>query len=675
VDSLNLLKQEINQTLESEHDFTKWKLIVASALGGAALGLAKTDNAHIWLILLIPFACAYIDLHLAQYQTRILVLAQFIRRYQPSGQGQDVDATLPAYEQYCARLRKRGKTHFFDLGQFAHRLASFGLSIAGPVIAGLAFWQSPPTTAVGFRARSVDALHAFVCWMPTLKHLWGTVVWVAGIAIIWFVWSTHGRRLRELEKGVFNIASPRLARLIQSLYSLAQVEQIESFLQQMGTLNFPALPNGLFPAAVSDPDKQYTGYSNVWVRDNVHIAHAHYVAGKPDVAVRNLSTLMQYFTLHQHRFTAIISGKADPSNPMERPHIRFNGATLDEISQKWAHAQNDALGYFLWMYSRLANDGALNPSAADWSTLDLFPQYFEKISYWQDEDSGHWEETRKISASSIGAVVAGLQEFEKLLGSGKAPQSSHAAPAQSAVVQSAQSVASKSADPAPQSAQSAPATPQSSPQPALKSTPDLVKSLVVQGRAALNSIFPNECVQKDPAKYREYDAALLFLIYPLQVVEPVMADQILARTREHLQGDYGISRYPGDSYWAPDYKEKLAAAERTVDYSDNLAARDRLLPCKGQEAQWTLFDPIVSCIYAGRFRQHPGGESLACQAEYLNRSLGQITSESFSDVLPYRCPELYYLEQGQYVPNDHVPLLWTQANLMLALWFMKQSCK
>ena len=39
------------------------------------------------------------------------------------------------------------------------------------------------------------------------------------------------------------------------------------------------------------------------------------------------------------------------------------------------------------------------------------------------------------------------------------------------------------------------------------------------------------------------------------------------------------------------------------------------------------------------------------------------------------CPELYYLEEGQYVPNDTVPLLWTQANLWMAFKFMKDSLR
>jgi len=99
------------------------------------------------------------------------------------------------------------------------------------------------------------------------------------------------------------------------------------------------------------------------------------------------------------------------------------------------------------------------------------------------------------------------------------------------------------------------------------------------------------------------------------------------------------------------------------------------LPDKAQEAQWTLFDPIISCIYANRHRGNSRNEDLGRQTEYLNRSLGQLTSETNPNFLPYRCPELYYLESGQYVPNDHVPLLWTQANLMVSLHLMEKSCK
>lgn len=37
---------------------------------------------------------------------------------------------------------------------------------------------------------------------------------------------------------------------------------------------------------------------------------------------------------------------------------------------------------------------------------------------------------------------------------------------------------------------------------------------------------------------------------------------------------HGVRRYLGDSYWAPDYEARLSAADRTRDFSDDLAARD-----------------------------------------------------------------------------------------------------
>jgi hypothetical protein len=433
------------------------------------------------------------------------------------------------------------------------------------------------------------------------------------------------------------IANQQIAQLLQGRYSLQQITEITAFLQRMGTLDFPALPNGLFPAAVLKEDKRYTGYSYIWVRDNVHIAHAHAVAGNDSVAVKNVSALMAYFLRHKKRFEDIISGKADPAEPMNRPRVRFNGETLSEIPEKWGYAQNDALGYFLWLCSRLFNEGKLPPSRDSLEMLTLFAQYFQAIEYWRDEDSGHWEEVRKISASSIGTVIAGLREFKGVLNrfAGKFP--------------------------------------------AREKIAQLVESLLEVGQSSLNAILPAECRQPDPLRYRPYDAALLFLVYPLRVVEGRMADRILENTRVHLQGECGIRRYIGDSYWAPDYKKKLSPKLRTADFSDDLSSRNRLLETKGTEAQWCIFDPIVSCIYGTRFLASETGkdlaeENLARQTQYLNRSLGQITAEDSADVFPFRCPELYYLEDGRYVPNDHVPLLWTQANLMLGLSLMRRSC-
>jgi len=430
------------------------------------------------------------------------------------------------------------------------------------------------------------------------------------------------------------ITGRQLSTMTKPEYSLAEIQALSALLESHGTLTLASLPNGLFPAAALGGEKSYTGYSHVWVRDNIHIAHALFKTGRTAIAVRNLRVLMAYFIKYRQRFVDIVAGTADANVVMNRPHIRFDGKSLEEEKEKWAHAQNDALGYFLWMFSRLVNENALTPDADQLNMLALFARYFQAIRYWQDEDSGHWEEGRKVSASSIGVVVAGLAEFKKLLANAGPLRDRHGT----------------------------------------LLAAEVLEPLIERGRAALKGILPSECVQPDPLKRRRYDAALLFLVYPLRIVEGPIADRILSDVIAHLQGEIGIRRYLGDSYWAPDYKAKLKPEERTADVSDDPSARDRLLTGAGQEAQWCVFDPIVSCIFGLKFQSTRLPEHLEKQAEYLNRSLRQITDGSQANVPAFRCPELCFLEAGRYVPNDHVPLLWTQANLILALKVMEDNC-
>jgi hypothetical protein len=433
------------------------------------------------------------------------------------------------------------------------------------------------------------------------------------------------------------INNGQLRDLIKSEYGLENIRSISGFLRNKGAFSFPALKTGLYSAAVLNTEKDYTGYSSVWVRDNIFIAFAHYIDGQPMRATRVLSALMSYFKKYRQRFLDVISSSVDPKNPMNRPHVRFDGNNLEELPEHWPHAQNDALGYFLWLYCKLAIEHLLKPVSEDIETLGLFVRFFRAIRYWEDEDSGHWEETRKISASSIGVVVAALQQARKLLPTSFSPTTFYDK--------------DKTFD------------------------AESVGELIAPGMSALEKILPEECIQSDPQKKRRVDSALLFLIYPLHLVKEEIASQILQNVIDNLQGDYGVRRYLGDSYWAPDYKEKLPPDKRTIDFSDNMSSRDSLLPAKTLEAQWCIFDPILSCIFGNRFQTTHQKDDLDRQAFHLNRALGQITSEGLQLEIPaFRCPELYYLRRGKYVPNDHVPLLWAQANLIVALKIMEQSC-
>ena len=124
------------------------------------------------------------------------------------------------------------------------------------------------------------------------------------------------------------IQNSKLLGLIQPNYSLLQLKAISEFLHNHNTFNFKMLDNWLFPAAELKKETEYTGYNNVWVRDNMHIAYAHYVNGRTETTKNNLLTIASYFKKHKHRFKSILNGKKDSAIPMNRPHIRFNGETL-----------------------------------------------------------------------------------------------------------------------------------------------------------------------------------------------------------------------------------------------------------------------------------------------------------------------------------------------------------
>ena len=425
------------------------------------------------------------------------------------------------------------------------------------------------------------------------------------------------------------IHNNRLIEVIKPDYSADDIRRLRAVLEEQHTFLFPTLNNGLFPAgAFVSGAAAVSGYHHVWVRDNIFVAYAHYLNGKSSSAVRNVQSLAAYFVKYHSRFKDIASGKLDSNEPMNRPHVRFDGDKLEEVGQKWAHAQNDALGYFLWFFCKLASDGLLTIAPCHMELIESFVGYFQAIRFWEDEDSGHWEERRKIGASSIGVVVGALQQLKAMLSSNNARY-------------------------------------ELSGSKGLRLDTDTIDNLVEHGNRALREILPAECIQPEEQKRRPYDAALLFLVYPIAVVQRGMADKIIRNVVLHLKGEYGIRRYLGDSYWCADYKELLNAEERTKDFSDEIAQRDVMLK-KGEEAQWCIFDPMLSAIYGERYRQSRDSGDLERQVFYFNRSIGQITPD-------FECPEAYYLDHGEYVPNDHSPLVWTQANLWLALRLIEQS--
>jgi hypothetical protein len=448
-----------------------------------------------------------------------------------------------------------------------------------------------------------------------------------------------------------------LHEMLKDDYSLDDVRKILAFLEEKGTLCFPSFENGLFPAAIA-ADAQNTGYKYAWIRDNVFIAYAHFISGQSNVAIRNLCAQMKYFKKYKFRFERVVDTQARPSSVMERPNIRFNGRSLAEVDEPWEHAQNDALGYFLWLYCKLAMNTIQEDryesnqlfQEDDIEMLALFALYFLGIRYWEDEDSGHWEEGRKIAASSIGVVIAGLKALRRLCIKVFSPI--YRLSCNDKTVTAA-----------------------------------LLDELIARGVSAMNNILPSECIQPGSRK-RRFDSALLFLVYPLELVKGEMAETIVSDVINNLQGDLGVRRYSGDTFWCRDFQD-LPKEVQTSIYTNRqkwLKSNNKLVVA-GEEAQWCIFDSIISALYGRRFQTPERKiDHLKKQIIYFNRALRQVTYKGstvkvsqadgrqvFIEIDEYKCPELYYIQEDRYSPNVTTPLLWTQANLIIALRIMEQS--
>ena len=376
---------------------------------------------------------------------------------------------------------------------------------------------------------------------------------------------------------------------------------------------------GIYAASSSQSPDSKTGYQNAWLRDNAMVAYSKWVRGDTESALNTAEGLGKFLHTQIGRMEAILRRPPKKRNVQARPHVRFHAETLRELELDWSHAQNDALGYTVWLRLRLANEEGRKLSKEERELYGTMTRYFQAIQYWKDLDSGAWEEGRKLNSSSVGAVMAGLRETGKYL------DAKNTLPGCSR---------------------------------------KLVEELLKHGQKTLDAQLPFEA-----PPHRRSDAALLFLIYPLEIVSSHTATHaILSLVRSRLMGRLGVRRYIGDSYFCQDYDEWFTPEVRSADFSLGLDFRDEFLR-PGCEAQWCLFDPLLSVIYGRRYQaDHRRTEFLELQVEHFNRAIAQVTPE-------IACPELYYLKRGEFVPNEHTPLAWTQANLGIALEYLEKSLR
>ncbi len=244
--------------------------------------------------------------------------------------------------------------------------------------------------------------------------------------------------------------------------------------------------SGLFAAA----DKSVgTGYEKSWLRDNFYETIAFEVIGDWNTVEKTYRAILSILLKHEEKIDWAIENK--PTESFQFIHARFHPETFDEFWESWGNKQNDAVGCILFRIGELEHhhNRAILTDESHVRIINKLVRYLEAIEYWQNGDSGMWEEDEELHASSVGACVAGLESIKRL--------------------------------------------------PSIQ----VPEELIERGRNALVELLPRESERKF------VDLALLSLIWPYNVVTDAQRDEILKNVEYHLLRERGVIRYKGDRYY------------------------------------------------------------------------------------------------------------------------------
>jgi GH15 family glucan-1,4-alpha-glucosidase len=323
-------------------------------------------------------------------------------------------------------------------------------------------------------------------------------------------------------------------------------------------------PSGLFLASSNEVT---TGYDKAWIRDNVYETIAFEYAGEWDTVTKAYLTLLDIFDKHIDKINWAVTNK--PFESWQFIHARYNPETLEEFWESWGNKQHDAIGAVLYKLADFEQKGhSMLRNAQDRKTVQTLIYYICNVEYWHDADNGMWEEAEEVHASSIGAVVAGLKKWQEVGG--------------------------------------------------MDVDPDAIE----RGEAALRNLLPRESESKFT------DLALLSLIYPYNVVDQAMAQQIVDNMVYHLEREKGVLRYKFDQYYNANED----------GYSE--------------EAEWCFGLSWLAITY-----KQLGNMEKA--REYLDKATATVTKDG-------KIPELYFSHSNE--ANENTPLGWSESMYVAALY-------
>jgi len=142
-EEISPLRSEIVESEKARMDFLKWKLIAVAALGAIGLGFSKQDGypliASAYVLCIIPFVCAYVDLLCYHNDIRILVIGKFLSH---TGDPYEkyVEALGDTWKQKGSEQKEKGVEYFFEIENFVLFYSSVFLSLLIGVL-GIIIWR------------------------------------------------------------------------------------------------------------------------------------------------------------------------------------------------------------------------------------------------------------------------------------------------------------------------------------------------------------------------------------------------------------------------------------------------------------------------------------------------------------------------------------------------------
>ena len=427
----------------------------------------------------------------------------------------------------------------------------------------------------------------------------------------------------------------------------------------------------------------------------------------------------------------------DPVNGYRNvPHIRLSihgrqeGEKLtDEIIEKesqWGHKQNDAFALYAHSLLDALGSNTVHPRQMNThikAQLLFLSAFFERVKFYEMEDTGAWEELMGVRSSSIGLVTSFLERMENGLRQAKTNSINEAmffaslnkeikgSKIKDFLTDYMSSYKTEFDFTAPELLEKLNQSLANLSKSIDHSYEMLLPALGIHRKAGKTTYGPMMEVTKGNV-LRDEDAAILhLLLYPPQRLTLEDKLHILSELKKKLLRPAGIARYKSDwflygnahpiefsgnfpfpanffsikdrnGYRATTFNERAMIYQ---EFQNQKFVKDmrKVEEYVGEnmEAQWSFQDAMFTQIYIQLYKETGDKHHMQEAWFHLARALGTITGENQINIeghsiTPFRAPEAWIpvvlTIKGEsftsYFASENSPLNWTTAEIVTALY-------